>query len=122
MQERNIQSRQGEKTVFYQWLKSVSLSLSPPPVSPETLILLLKTRREKKNLIFVLVQFCRYIEIQNQLQWFAVMFVSAGCIANVMASGPYLPLFLNGPTMFTLHYCILLLVSGDRSMNDWVHL
>jgi hypothetical protein len=37
--------------------------------------------------LYVLAQPCRFIEIQNQLQWFAVIFASDGCTVIVMASG-----------------------------------
>lgn len=35
---------------------------------------------------------CRFTEIRNQHRWFAVMFASVGCTANVMKSGLFVTL------------------------------
>lgn len=45
--------------------------------------------RETNTLDNIGCPFCRFIEIQNQHQWFAVIFASVGCIAIVMESGWY---------------------------------
>lgn len=62
---------------------------------------------------YMMVQPCRFIEIQNQRRWFAVIFASGGCTANAMASGLLLPLFINriNKAIFTMLTCVRLQAS-----------